>query len=120
MAREDESLSAGDPVWDKIREAAKRDADAEPLLSSYMYMSILSHETLEQAMSFVLANRLADSTLLPTQLMEMFNSAGLKVSFENDRLNFRFGRCRRLCRRGRRWSCARASIELRTFTLYPT
>ena len=42
--------------------------------SSYMYMSVLSHDTLEQAVSFVLANRLADSTLLPTQLMEIFNS----------------------------------------------
>ena len=39
-----------------------------------MYMSVLSHDTLEQALSFVLANRLADSTLLPTQLMEIFNS----------------------------------------------
>lgn len=64
----------GDPVWQRIRKAAKEDADAEPLLSSYMYMTILSHETLEQAISFVLANRLADSTLLPTQLMETFNS----------------------------------------------
>jgi serine O-acetyltransferase len=39
-----------------------------------MYMSILSHGTLEQCLSFVLANRLADSVLLPTQLMEIFNS----------------------------------------------
>lgn len=80
MAHKSEPLLPGDPVWDKIRETAKKDADAEPLLSSYMYMSILSHETLEQAISFVLANRLADSTLLPTQLMEMFNSAGMVPS----------------------------------------
>ena len=77
-----EGARRGDPVWDKIRETAKKDADAEPLLSSYMYMSILSHETLEQAISFVLANRLADSTLLPTQLMEMFNS----VLFADDKV----------------------------------
>ena len=63
-----------DPVWDIITLLAKKDAAAEPLLSSYMYMSVLSHDTLEQALSFVLANRLADSTLLPTQLMEIFNS----------------------------------------------
>ena len=66
--------SDGDPVWDIICTLAKKDAASEPLLSSYMYMSILSHDTLEQAVSFVLANRLADSTLLPTQLMEIFNS----------------------------------------------
>ena len=63
-----------DPVWDIVTTLARKDAAAEPLLSSYMYMSILSHDTLEQAVSFVLANRLADSTLLPTQLMEIFNS----------------------------------------------
>lgn len=63
-----------DPVWDIICILAKKDAASEPLLSSYMYSSVLSHDTLEQAMSFVLANRLADSTLLPTQLMEIFNS----------------------------------------------
>ena len=67
----------GDPVWDIITLLAKKDAPAEPLLSSYMYMSVLSHATLEQALSFVLANRLADSTLLPTQLMEIFNSVRL-------------------------------------------
>ena len=67
----------GDPVWDIITLLAKKDAAAEPLLSSYMYMSVLSHDTLEQALSFVLANRLADSTLLPTQLMEIFNSVRL-------------------------------------------
>ena len=69
-----DGLHKGDPVWDIITLLAKKDAAAEPLLSSYMYMSVLSHETLEQALSFVLANRLADSTLLPTQLMEIFNS----------------------------------------------
>ena len=58
-----------DPVWDIVTTLARKDAAAEPLLSSYMYMSILSHDTLEQAVSFVLANRLADSTLLPTQLL---------------------------------------------------
>ena len=69
-----DGLHKGDPVWDIITLLAKKDAAAEPLLSSYMYMSVLSHDTLEQALSFVLANRLADSTLLPTQLMEIFNS----------------------------------------------
>jgi len=69
-----DGVHKGDPVWDIITLLAKKDAAAEPLLSSYMYMSVLSHDTLEQALSFVLANRLADSTLLPTQLMEIFNS----------------------------------------------
>ena len=47
--------------------------------------SILSHETLEQSLSFVLANKLADSTLLPTQLMEIFNTVLLDDETEAGR-----------------------------------
>ena len=69
------SLSlTSDYVWEAIREEARRNAAEEPMLSSYMYATILAHDSLEQALSFVLANKLADSTLLPTQLMEIFLS----------------------------------------------
>ena len=54
------------------------------MLSSYLYASILSHETLEQSLSFVLANKLADSTLLPTQLMEIFNTVLLDAKPRRD------------------------------------
>ena len=67
------SSSGGDFVWEAIREEARRDAAEEPMLSSYLYATILSHESLEQSLIFVLANKLADSTLLPTQLMEIFS-----------------------------------------------
>ena len=65
--------SGGDSVWEAIREEARRDAAEEPMLSSYLYATILSHASLEQSLIFVLANKLADSTLLPTQLMEIFS-----------------------------------------------
>ena len=65
---------AVDYIWTAIREEARRDAAREPMLSSSLYASVLSHDTLEQSLSFVLANKLADSTLLPTQLMEIFNT----------------------------------------------
>lgn len=47
-------------------------AEKEPILSSFLYASILSHHCLEQALSFVLANRLANPTLLATQLLDIF------------------------------------------------
>lgn len=47
-------------------------AEKEPVLSSFLYASILSHDCLEQALSFVLANRLQNPTLLATQLMDIF------------------------------------------------
>ena len=74
-----------DYVWDAILREATVDAAAEPMLSSYLYASILSHETLEQSLSFVLANKLADSTLLPTQLMEIFNTVLLDDETEAGR-----------------------------------
>lgn len=46
-------------------------AEKEPILSSFLYASILSHDCLEQALAFVLANRLHNLTLLATQLMDI-------------------------------------------------
>ncbi|KAG6594736.1 Serine acetyltransferase 4, partial [Cucurbita argyrosperma subsp. sororia] len=62
----------GDPIWDAVRQEAKLDAEMEPILSSFLYASILSHDCLEQALSFVLSNRLQNPTLLATQLMDIF------------------------------------------------
>ncbi|MED6204034.1 serine/threonine-protein kinase HAL4/sat4, variant 3 [Stylosanthes scabra] len=59
-------------IWDHIREEAKFEAEREPMLSSFLYASILSHDCLEQALAFVLANRLQNPTLLATQLMDIF------------------------------------------------
>lgn len=64
-------------------------AENEPILSSFLYASILSHECLEQALGFVLANRLHNPTLLATQLVDIFNSVimsdeGIKRSIRLD------------------------------------
>ncbi|RAL52590.1 hypothetical protein DM860_017284 [Cuscuta australis] len=62
----------GDPIWDAVRHEAKSEADKEPILSSFLYASILSHDCLERALGFVLSNRLQSLTLLATQLMDIF------------------------------------------------
>lgn len=61
-----------DPIWVAVREEARLEAEKEPILSSFLYASILSHDCLEQALAFVLANRLQNATLLATQLMDIF------------------------------------------------
>ena len=53
------------------RKEAQEDAGSEPILSSFLYASILSHTTFEQALAFVLANRLSDATMLATELLEV-------------------------------------------------
>jgi serine O-acetyltransferase len=55
-----------------MRTEAAADAADEPLLSSFLYASVLSHPTFGRALAFVLANRLADATLLATELMAVF------------------------------------------------
>jgi hypothetical protein len=59
-------------VWRSICRETERDAKAEPLLSSFLYASILSHDSFERSLAFVLSNRLSDATLLPTELFEVF------------------------------------------------
>lgn len=65
--------SSGDPIWDAVRVEAKLEAEKEPILSSFLYASILAHDCLEQALGFVVANRLQNPTLLATQLMDIFS-----------------------------------------------
>lgn len=59
------------PVRSKEAEA---DAASEPLLSSFLYASILSHDNFERSLAFVLSNRLSDATFLATELFEVFYS----------------------------------------------
>ncbi|XP_020273455.1 probable serine acetyltransferase 2 isoform X3 [Asparagus officinalis] len=78
-----------DPIWEAMKAEAKSEAENEPILSSFLYASILSHDCLERALSFVLANRLQDPTLLATQLMDIFdnvimNDKGIKRSVRLD------------------------------------
>ncbi|KAL1315969.1 serine acetyltransferase 2-like [Arachis hypogaea] len=65
-------LDGSDPVWEAVKEEAKLEAEKEPILSSFLYASILSHDCLEQALAFVIANRLQNPTLLATQLIDIF------------------------------------------------
>jgi serine O-acetyltransferase len=60
----DTATSSADPVWDEIRQRAFEQASREPMLASFLYATILNHDSLEDALSFHLANKL-DSPALP-------------------------------------------------------
>ncbi|CAL4947721.1 unnamed protein product [Urochloa decumbens] len=51
-------------VWSQIKAEARRDADAEPALASFLYATVLSHPSLARSLAFHLANKLCSSTLL--------------------------------------------------------
>ncbi|GJZ26850.1 serine acetyltransferase 5 [Tanacetum coccineum] len=59
-------------VWNEIKAEARRDAESEPALASYLYSTIISHASLTRSLSFHLGNKLCSSTLLSTLLYDLF------------------------------------------------
>uniref|UniRef100_J3LAP6 serine O-acetyltransferase n=1 Tax=Oryza brachyantha TaxID=4533 RepID=J3LAP6_ORYBR len=60
-------------VWSQIKAEARRDADGEPALASFLYATVLSHPTLGRSLAFHLANKLRSSALLSsTALYDLF------------------------------------------------
>ncbi|KAA8541702.1 hypothetical protein F0562_022854 [Nyssa sinensis] len=59
-------------VWTQIKAEARRDAESEPALASYLYSTIISHSSLTRSLSFHLGNKLCSSTLLSTLLYDLF------------------------------------------------
>ncbi|MGD8176062.1 serine O-acetyltransferase [Marinimicrobium sp. ARAG 43.8] len=57
-----------DAVWEDIRRQTRRQAEAEPVLASFLHTTILNHDTLEAALSFHLANKL-DSAAMPAMMV---------------------------------------------------
>jgi serine O-acetyltransferase len=63
-----------DPVWSTIREEAAQLAADEPLMASVVHASVLNHRTLEDALSYRIAEKLASPempALLMRELCEM-------------------------------------------------
>ena len=72
------SSTTTDPMWQRIREEAAKQASEEPILASFLHATILNHTQLELALSFHLASQLAtpdvSSLLLRKVIMEAFES----------------------------------------------
>lgn len=64
-----------DPVWASIREEAARVAAEEPLLASLVHSTVLHHERLEDALSYILAQKLGDEALPALGMREIMQQA---------------------------------------------
>lgn len=64
-----------DPVWERILNETARHASDEPILASFLHATILNHSTLEQALSFHLANQLDSPTASSLLLREVILGA---------------------------------------------
>ncbi|XP_024532874.1 serine acetyltransferase 5 isoform X1 [Selaginella moellendorffii] len=60
-------------IWQLLRIEAMEQSQAEPYLASFLYATVLSHPSLERSLAFHLANKLANMTLLSTQLFSLFS-----------------------------------------------
>lgn len=61
-------------IWHQIREEAARDAKDEPALASFLYTVVLSHERLEDALSYILASKLGSATVIALTLRDLMNA----------------------------------------------
>jgi len=64
-----------DRVWELIRAEAARDAQKEPLLASFLYSVVLNHRTLEDALSYILAEKLGSPTVSAVTLRDVIDEA---------------------------------------------
>lgn len=66
-----------DQLWQEIRSEAKQVASAEPMLASFFHATILKHNDLGGALSYILANKLANAIMPAIALKEIIEEAYL-------------------------------------------
>jgi len=64
-----------DGFWDQIQSEARREAEQEPVLVSFLYASVLVHGKLEDSLSVILANKLHTPELPAILMRDLINSA---------------------------------------------
>ena len=62
-------------VWQQLRNEAQLMIKREPLLASYVYACVLNHDSMQGALSFILANKLSDDVMPVVTVLELFESA---------------------------------------------
>jgi serine O-acetyltransferase len=70
-----EKVASCDPIWSALRGQAEQLAESEPELASFAHATILKHDLLEEALSYLLAKKIGGEDLSPMQLREMFQDA---------------------------------------------
>ncbi len=75
-----------DTIWLNLYEAAEKEAKREPILASYLHAIVLNHKTLEEALAFHLAGKLASSSLQPMLMREVID----QVFYESETIGEEF------------------------------
>ena len=64
-----------DPIWEAITREAETEARQEPLLANFLYGCVLNHNSLEDALSFLLASKLESATISALSLRDLIDEA---------------------------------------------
>jgi serine O-acetyltransferase len=64
-----------DPIWTSLKHDAARAAQAEAALASVLHASVLSHDTFESALSFMLGQKLGPDMLTSMSLRDTIDAA---------------------------------------------
>lgn len=64
-----------DIVWNNIKAEARALADCEPMLASFYHATLLKHENLGSALSYMLANKLASPIMPAIAIREVVEEA---------------------------------------------
>jgi serine O-acetyltransferase len=75
MARTRPDLARFDPVWDRITDEAREAVQAEPLLGGLLHACILHHGSLEQALAYRIAQKLASAEMSEQLIREIADEA---------------------------------------------
>ena len=75
MAETRPKLKSVDPVWDRISEEAREAVRKEPLMGGLVHACILHHKTLERALSYRIAAKLASNEMSMVILREIADEA---------------------------------------------
>ena len=68
------TVVSNDPIWDSIRQAALAMAADEPILGSLAHVSVLNRSCFEDALNFILAQKLASAEAPAMLLRQVFDS----------------------------------------------
>ena len=79
MAETRTNISPVDPVWDRITEEARDAVAAEPLMGGLVHACILHHKSIEKALSYRVAAKLASNEMSMVVLREIADEAYAKA-----------------------------------------
>lgn len=69
-----EKVQPVDPIWNSVRSEAENAVERDPMLAGFLYATILNHETLEEAVTHRLAERLAHQDIGADLIRQTFLS----------------------------------------------